>query len=49
LTRSKSNIFLLNNSPSYYETENLAFLQNALQYGTLDEEDYVANNNNVNT
>lgn len=49
LTRSKSNIFLLNNSHTYYERENLAFLQNALRHGTLEEEDYVADNNNVIT
>lgn len=49
LTRSKSNIFLLNNSHSYYETENLAFLQNALRHGTLEEEDYIADNTNAVT
>ena len=49
LTRSKSNIFLLNNSHSYYEAENLAFLQIALQHGTLEEEHYVADNTNVIT
>jgi DNA helicase IV len=43
LTRSKSNIFLLNNSHPYYERENLAFLQKALQHQTLEEENYVAN------
>ncbi|WP_024482440.1 AAA domain-containing protein [Cellulophaga baltica] len=41
-TRSKSNIFLLNNSNPYYESKNLAFLQNAIKHGTLEQEDYVA-------
>ncbi len=49
LTRSKSNIFLLNNSHPYYESENLAFLQNALQHNTLEQEDYVPNPAITNT
>lgn len=49
LTRSKSNIFLINNSHPYYEAENLAFLQTALQHETLEQENYVADNTNVIT
>jgi superfamily I DNA/RNA helicase len=45
LTRSKKNVFLVNNSPSYYRDQNLQPLSIALQRGTIEEEQYVPNTN----
>jgi superfamily I DNA/RNA helicase len=45
-TRSKNNIFLLNNSHPYYEDENLEFLETAINHGTVDVEDFVSNGGN---
>lgn len=49
LTRSKSNVFLLNNSHPYYEAENLAFLNTSLQHGTLEEQNYTVDSTSINT
>ncbi|MFD2697403.1 DNA/RNA helicase domain-containing protein [Mesonia sediminis] len=43
LTRSKNNVFLINNSPNYYSKKNMAPLAIPLQRGTVQEEDYVPN------
>lgn len=40
LTRSRNNVFLMNNSHPYYEDQNLQFLQLAINRGTLEEEEF---------
>lgn len=40
LTRSKNNVFLINNSPSYYRDENMAPLSTAINRGTIEEDNY---------
>lgn len=47
LTRSKNNVFLINNSPSYYRDQNLQPLFTALQRGTIEEEQYVPSSNPI--
>lgn len=47
LTRSKNNVFLINNSPLYYRNQNLQLLSIALQRGTIEEEQYVKNTNDI--
>lgn len=40
LTRSKNNVFLMNNSHPYYQDENLEFLEMAIERGTIEEESF---------
>ena len=40
LTRSKNNVFLMNNSHPYYQDENLEFLEMAIDRGTIEEETF---------
>ncbi|WP_194850144.1 DNA/RNA helicase domain-containing protein [Nonlabens antarcticus] len=49
LTRSKNNVFLLDRSYSNYRESNMRPLATSLSRGTLEEEDYVADNNNTIT